>query len=62
MMFSVNYYSFAQCNEGLNLGSVIIPTHANVSNSGNFSSIPAWQESAEWFDSLNENYNQINLL
>ncbi len=58
IIFSINYCVLAQCNEGLNLGSVIFPTHANASNSGNFSSVPAWQESAEWFDSLNLDYRQ----
>ena len=58
MILTAKYYSLAQCNEGLNLGSVIIPTHANATNSGNFFSVPALQESANCFDSLNLDYRQ----
>lgn len=48
----------AQCNQGLNLGAVIVPTHGNSANGGNFFSIPAWQEAANWLDSFNLDYRQ----
>jgi len=48
----------AQCNEGLNLGTVVIPTHGNASNSGNFYDVSAWVEAAAWVDSLNLDYRQ----
>lgn len=47
-----------QCNEGLNLGAVIVPAHGNASNNGNFSNPGAWQEAAGWVDSLNLDYRQ----
>lgn len=49
---------FPQCNEGLNLGAVIVPAHGNASNNGNFSNPDAWQEAAGWVDSLNLDYRQ----
>ena len=48
----------AQCNPGLNLGAVIVPTHGDSANGGNFMSPPAWQEAANWVDSFNFDYRQ----
>jgi len=48
----------AQCNQGLNLGAVIVPTHGNSANGGNFFSFPAWQEAANWLDTFNLDYRQ----
>ncbi|HLC83535.1 MAG TPA: hypothetical protein VJI69_06875, partial [Bacteroidia bacterium] len=48
----------AQCNPGLNLGAVIVPTHGDSANGGNFMSPPAWQEAANWVDSFNLDYRQ----
>lgn len=56
MMFNQSVYP--QCNEGLNLGTVIVPAHGNASNNGNFSNPDAWQEAASWVDSLNLGYRQ----
>ncbi len=49
---------FSQCNQGLNLGAVIVPTHGNASNSGNFGNVPAWQQAANWLDTFNLDYRQ----
>ncbi|MBI2281473.1 MAG: T9SS type A sorting domain-containing protein [Bacteroidetes bacterium] len=48
----------AQCNQGLNLGAVIVPTHGDSANGGNFFSVPAWQEAANWLDTFNLDYRQ----
>ncbi|MBI2271331.1 MAG: T9SS type A sorting domain-containing protein [Bacteroidetes bacterium] len=48
----------AQCNPGLNLGAVIVPTHGNAANNGNFASTAAWQEAASWIDTFNLDYRQ----
>lgn len=49
---------FGQCNQGLNLGAVVVPTHSNSSNNGNFGNTSAWQEAATWVDNLNLDYRQ----
>jgi hypothetical protein len=49
---------FAQCNQELNLGAVIVPTHGNSVNGGNFFNVSAWQEAANWLDSFNLDYRQ----
>jgi hypothetical protein len=49
---------FSQCNFGLNLGTVVVPSHGNASNGGNFTVTAAWQQAAKWVDSLNLDYHQ----
>lgn len=58
LMLCVQQSVLAQCNPGLNLGAVIVPTHGNVSNNGNFTSSTAWQQAAIWVDTLNLDYRQ----
>lgn len=50
--------SYSQCNPDLNLGAVLVPTHANSSNNGNIFNVNAWMESANWIDSLNLDFRQ----
>jgi hypothetical protein len=47
-----------QCNEGLNLGTVIVPAHGNAANNGNFASESAWQQAAAWAEALNLDFSQ----
>lgn len=49
---------FCQCNQGLNLGAVIVPTHGDSSNGGNFFNVSAWQQAANWIDTFNLDYRQ----
>lgn len=51
--------SFGQCNFGLNLGTVVVPSHGNSTNGGNFTNPTAWQQAANWVDSLNLDYHQV---
>ncbi|MFN3840417.1 MAG: T9SS type A sorting domain-containing protein [Cyclobacteriaceae bacterium] len=48
----------AQCNQGLNLGAVIVPTHGNSTNGGNYFNVPAWQEAATWLETFDLDYRQ----
>ncbi len=48
----------AQCNQGLTLGAVIVPTHSDSANGGNFFNVPAWQQAANWLDTFNLDYRQ----
>jgi hypothetical protein len=50
--------AFSQCNLGLNLGAVIVPTHSDSANNGNFTNPAAWQEAAGWVDSLKLDFRQ----
>lgn len=57
-MLMMQQNMIAQCNQGLNLGAVIVPTNGNAANGGNFLSIPAWQQAANWLDTFNLDYRQ----
>lgn len=58
LTLTIQQHILAQCNQGLNLGAVIVPTHGNSANGGNFASVPAWQEAANWLDTFNLDYRQ----
>ncbi len=58
LMLTFQQNILSQCNQGLNLGAVIVPTHGNAANGGNFYSVPAWQQAANWLDSFNLDYRQ----
>jgi len=58
LILTIQQGVFAQCNQGLNLGAVIVPTHGDSANGGNFFNVPAWQEAANWLDTFNLDYRQ----
>lgn len=58
VLFTADHFLIAQCNLGLNLGAVIVPTHGDSANGGNFFNVPAWQEAASWVDTFNLDYRQ----
>ncbi len=58
LVLTLQQSAFSQCNAGLNLGAVIVPTHANSANNGNIFNPVAWQEASSWMDTLNLDYRQ----
>jgi len=54
----ITMQTFGQCNFGLNLGTVVVPTHGNSTNGGNFGNVSAWQQASAYIDTLNLDYRQ----